>query len=133
MAERADRSITGLDTLARWCAAQPEAVLEYPFGDGVQVYKVAGKMFALVPEQAEPPSISLKCDPLDAEVLRQRYAGVTGGYHLNKKHWNTVVVDGDIPEGELRAWIEDSYDLVVDTLPKAVRLRLQGQVRALDD
>ena len=107
--------------------------MEYPFGDGVRVYKVAGKMFALVPEGAEPPSISLKCDPLDAEMLRQRYAAVTAGYHLNKKHWNTVVADGEVPAEEIRSWIEDSFDLVVDGLPKATRLVIQGQVRSLEE
>jgi len=115
--------------LAAWCLAQPESVLEYPFGDDVQVYKIAGKVFALVPENAAPPSISLKCDPLEAEALRHRYRAVTGGYHLNKKHWNTIVVDGEVGPDELKSWIEDSFDLVVDGLPKARRLVIQGQVR----
>ena len=123
-------SVAALDT---WCLAQPETALDYPFGDGVRVYKVAGKMFALVPEDDDPPTISLKCDPLDAEVLRQKYTAVTGGYHLNKKHWNTIIMDGEVPHAELRTWIEDSFDLVVDGLPKAKRLTIQGQVRAITD
>lgn len=118
-------------TLSAWCSEQPESVLEYPFGEGVKVYKVAGKMFALVPENVDPPSISLKCDPLEAEMLRQKYTSVIGGYHLNKKHWNTVTFDGEVPRNEIQSWIEDSFDLVVDSLPKAKRLRIQGQVRGL--
>ena len=116
-------------TLAAWCLGQPEAVLEYPFGDDVQVYKVGGKVFALVPENATPPSISVKCDPLKAEALRHRYRAVAGGYHLNKKHWNTITVDGEVPPDEVKSWIEDSFDLVVDGLPKTKRLVIQGQVR----
>ena len=122
-----------VEVLHQWCLAQPETVMEYPFGEGVRVYKVATKMFALVPEGEQPASISLKCDPLDAEVLRHKYKAVTGGYHLNKKHWNTISVDGEVPAAEIRAWIEDSFDLVVDSLPKAKRLLIQGQVRAVDD
>ena len=124
---------SSVETLDSWCLAQPETVMEYPFGEGVRVYKVAGKMFALVPEGDRPPTISLKCDPLDAEVLRQKYRSVTGGYHPNKKHWNTVVIDGEIPHDELKTWIEDSFDLVVDGLPKAKRLLIQGQVLAISD
>lgn len=116
--------------LDAWCLSQPETVMEYPFGDGVRVYKVAGKMFALIPENVEPPSISLKCEPLHAEMLRQQFRSVTAGYHLNKKHWNTVVIDGEVTVSDLRSWIEDSFDLVVDGLTKSKRLLIQGQVRA---
>jgi len=131
MAKEQDSGEVGIEqsVLAAWCLAQPEAVLEYPFGDEVQVYKIAGKVFALVPENATPPSISVKCDPLEAEALRHRYQAVTGGYHLNKKHWNTIVADGSVPSDEIKSWIEDSFDLVVDGLPKAKRLVIQGQVR----
>lgn len=118
------------DLVAR-CLEQPEAAEDFPFGDGVSVMKVAGKVFALVPVTAKPPTISLKCDPDFAISLRTRYPAVTGGYHLNKKHWNTVTVDGSIDSEEIVQWIEDSYDLVVDGLPKKVKLILQGQVRAL--
>lgn len=128
----ADAAIS-VETMDTWCLSQPETAMEYPFGEGVRVYKVAGKMFALIPENEQPPSISLKCDPLDAEVLRQKYRAVTSGYHLNKKHWNTIVVDGEVSHSELRAWIEDSFDLVVDGLPKAKKLLIQGQVRAVSD
>jgi len=125
------------DDLAAACLGQPEAELTRPFGDDVMVFKVASKMFALVPDNAMPnnpvpPSISLKGDPLDNEVLRQRFEAATGGYHLNKKHWNTIVSDGEVPDQELKNLIEDSYDLVVAGLPKTKRLLLQGQVRAVD-
>jgi predicted DNA-binding protein (MmcQ/YjbR family) len=120
----------GVAELTELCLRQPEANMEYPFGPEVRVFKVHGKMFALVPEQAEPASISLKCDPDFAVQLRQNFPCVTGGYHLNKKHWNTVVSDGSVPTDDLANWIEDSYDLVVASLPKLVRLRLQGEVSA---
>ena len=113
------------------CLAQPEAVEEFPFGDDISVFKVGGKVFALVPVAERTLSISLKCDPDRAISLRMQYSAVTGGYHLNKRHWNTVVVNGSIPENELDQWVEDSYDLVVDGLRKLDRLRLQGQVLAL--
>jgi predicted DNA-binding protein (MmcQ/YjbR family) len=117
------------EDLIAHCLDQPEAELTRPFGDEVMVFKVAEKMFALVPDSAEPPSVSLKGDPLDNQVLRQRYAAVTGGYHLNKVHWNTIIIDGEVPADELFDLIEDSYDLVVNGLPKRHKLRLQGQVK----
>jgi predicted DNA-binding protein (MmcQ/YjbR family) len=80
-------------------------------------------MFALVSPDA-PPSVSLKCNPVLATMLRETYPAVTPGYHLNKQHWNTVVVDGSVPESELREWIEHSYDLVVKGLPKKDRQEL---------
>ena len=81
-------------------------------------------MFALVPWSAEPPSVSLKCDPEWSELLRTTYAAVRPGYHLNKKHWNTVVLDGTVPDNELDELIEHSYELVVASLPRRVRATL---------
>jgi predicted DNA-binding protein (MmcQ/YjbR family) len=69
--------------------------------------------------------VSLKCDPVVAEDLRRRYVGIIPGYHLNKRHWNTVALDGSVPDALIREMCEDSYDLVVGSLPKVVRLRLQ--------
>jgi predicted DNA-binding protein (MmcQ/YjbR family) len=123
----------GRDQLMAHCLRQPEAKLTRPFGDDVMVFKVAGKMFALVPDGGELPSISLKGDPLDNQELRRRYGSVGGGYHLNKDHWNTVTVDGEVPADELGELVEDSYDLVVDGLPKKHKLRLQAQVDARDE
>jgi len=98
---------------------------ERPFGPDVKVYKVLGKMFALVPDDA-PLSISLKCDPNEALFLRDIYTAVQPGYHLNKKHWNTVTLDGTIPHDELLGMIEMSYNLVVKGLKKADREKLQA-------
>jgi len=88
------------------------------------VFKVAGRMFALVPVEEEPGSISLKCDPDLALHLRARYEAVQPGYHLNKRHWNTVTLDGSIEDAELEEMIGHSYDLVVRGLPRAERARI---------
>ena len=107
------------------CANRPGAVETYPFGPDTAVYKVGGKMFALLPHSAaEPPRVSLKCDPEWAEVLRKAYDAVQPGYHLNKKHWNTIVLDGSISDDELEELIEHSYQLVVESLPQRVRTKL---------
>lgn len=104
----------------------PGSSSSYPFGPGASVWKVGGKMFALVPDDAAPPSVSLKCDPELALELRAEFPdNVTAGYHMNKKHWNTVVSDQRVPGYELEDWIGHSYDLVVAQLPKALRLELR--------
>jgi predicted DNA-binding protein (MmcQ/YjbR family) len=108
------------------CLGKPGAVEDYPFGDGVAVCKVAGKMFALVPLGGEPGSVSLKCDPDRAAWLRRQYAAITAGYHLSKRHWNTVELDGSVPEDELLDLIDHSYELVVASLPRAARDKLNG-------
>lgn len=90
----------------------PNAKLDYPFGEDVAVYKVKDKMFALVPEGKEPVRISLKCDPVLAETLREKYETVLPGYHLNKKHWNTIILSGQIPWEDIQGFIRHSYDLV---------------------
>lgn len=95
------------------CAGRPGAVETYPFGPNTAVYKVGGKMFALVPRSADPPSVSLKCDPEWSEVLRNAYPAVRPGYHLNKKHWNTIVLDGSVPDDEVEELIRHSYELVL--------------------
>jgi predicted DNA-binding protein (MmcQ/YjbR family) len=92
--------------------SMPNAVLEYPFGEDVAVYKVNGKMFALIAEKSDPLRISLKCDPQLAEILREKYETVLPGYHLNKKHWNTIVLTGQLPLEEIQGFIRHSYDLV---------------------
>ncbi|MER6995067.1 MmcQ/YjbR family DNA-binding protein [Streptomyces sp. NPDC000410] len=106
------------------CLEQNAAVEDFPFGPEFSVFKVAGKMFALSDLDATPLKISLKCDPDEAVRLRAEHASViVPGYHLNKRHWNTVTVD-ELPARMVRELIEDSYDLVVAGLPKAERLRL---------
>lgn len=97
--------------------SMPNAVRDYPFGEEVAVYKVNGKMFALVPEGKTPVRISLKCDPQLSVILRDKYETVMEGYHLNKKHWNTIVLTGQLPWEEVQALILHSYNLVagIDT------------------
>jgi predicted DNA-binding protein (MmcQ/YjbR family) len=114
------------DDVLDLCAGMPGAVEDYPFGEGVAVFKVGGRMFALVPLEGEPGTVNLKCDPDLALALRARYAAVRPGYHQNKRHWNTVELDGSIEDDELREMIDHSYQLVVDRLPRAERARLQS-------
>jgi predicted DNA-binding protein (MmcQ/YjbR family) len=92
----------------------PDAKLDYPFGEDVAVYKVKDKMFALIRENKTPVQLSLKCDPLLAETLRAKYDTVMPGYHLNKKHWNTIVLTGQLPWEEVQGLIRHSYDLVAN-------------------
>jgi predicted DNA-binding protein (MmcQ/YjbR family) len=114
------------DDVLDLCAALPGAVEDYPFGEGVAVFKVGGRMFALVPLEGSPGSVNLKCDPDLALELRARYPAVRPGYHQNKRHWNTVDLDGSL-DGELREMVEDSYALVVSRLPRAQREGLEPQ------
>ena len=107
--------------LKAWCLARPGAVEEFPFTESVSVFKVGGKMFALSDLGAKPLRISLKCDPELAGTLRATYDAVEPGYHLNKRHWNTVVVDGTLPDKLLVQMLEDSYDLVVEGLTRKQR------------
>ncbi len=97
---------------------------ETPFGPEALVYKVFGKMFALIAWQEDPLRITLKCDPDFALVLRTQYPAITAGYHMNKKHWNSIVLDGSVPETLLNDMIDESYDLVVKGLKKADREKL---------
>ncbi len=106
------------------CSSLPGSVEDYPFGDEVAVFKVGGKMFALIMLAGEPGSVNLKCDPMWAIELRELYAAVRPGYHTNKRHWNTVDLDGTVDDTELRTMIEHSYELVVNGLPRRARDRL---------
>jgi predicted DNA-binding protein (MmcQ/YjbR family) len=99
---------------------------DYPFGEGVAVFKVGGRMFALVSLEGDPGYVNLKCDPALALDLRARYPAVRPGYHQDKRHWNTVDLDGSIDDEELREMIDHSYALVVAGLPRAQRDRLSG-------
>ena len=102
-------------TVEAYILSMPNARLEYPFGDGVAVYKVGDKMFALIEEKSEPLRISLKCDPQLAVLLREKYESVMPGYHLNKKHWNTIVLSGQLPWEEVQGLILHSYNLVIES------------------
>lgn len=112
------------EQLQNYCISHKGAIAEHPFGAGVTVYKVMGKMFALVPEDDSKLSISLKCDPVWAQVLRQTYKAITPGYHLNKQHWNTVAIDNSISDEEIYEMIDHSYELVVKNLKKIDRVKL---------
>jgi predicted DNA-binding protein (MmcQ/YjbR family) len=112
------------DQVIAACGAKPGSVEDYPFGDETAVFKVADRMFAIVALGGEPGRISLKCDPDFAVALRGRYPAITPGYHLNKRHWNTVALDGSVPGEELLELIDHSYDLVVARLTRAERDRL---------
>lgn len=92
----------------------PNARLDYPFGEDVAVYKVGDKMFALVAEKSDPVRISLKCDPELSKLLREKYESVMPGYHLNKKHWNTILLTGQLSWQEVQDLIRHSYELVVN-------------------
>jgi predicted DNA-binding protein (MmcQ/YjbR family) len=92
--------------------SMPNAVREYPFGEDVAVYKTGDKMFALISETQLPVRLSLKCDPALSEVLREKYESVMPGYHLNKKHWNTLILTGQLSWDEVQGLIEHSYQLV---------------------
>jgi predicted DNA-binding protein (MmcQ/YjbR family) len=110
--------------LRQRCLGFPGAEETFPFGPATSVFKVAGKMFALSRLGERPLRVSLKCEPSLAEQLRAVHRSVLPGYHLNKRHWNTVVLDGSMAARMVRDMIEDSYDLVVSRLPRARRRAL---------
>jgi predicted DNA-binding protein (MmcQ/YjbR family) len=112
--------------LRAWCLAQPGAVEEFPFGPEHSVFKVAGKMFALSALDREPLNVSMKCEPELAVQLRNTYPEIRPGYHLNKRHWNTIALDGELPDQMVRDLVEDSYDLVFGALPKRTRERIDA-------
>lgn len=116
-----------LDAIRTYCLSKPAAEETLPFGPNVLVFKVAGKVFLLVPLDTEELQFNAKCDPEEAEELRERYPGVQPGYHMNKKHWNTITVDGSVSAALLKKWIDQSYDLVVKSLPVKTRETLQGK------
>jgi len=99
-----------LEILRDYCISKKGTTESFPFGDDTLVFKVNGKIFALVNLDGDT-SINLKCDPAYALELRERFASVTPGYHMNKKHWNTVMIDGTIPDKEILSWIDHSYEL----------------------
>jgi predicted DNA-binding protein (MmcQ/YjbR family) len=103
------------------CLALPGASEEFPFGDEVSVFKVGGKMFAACNLDAQPLQLSVKCDPDIAVQLRAAHPAIAPGYHLNKRHWNTITLDGSLPDRMVTDLLGDSYDLVVASLPKARR------------
>ena len=113
-----------LELFREYCLSKPGTTEDMPFGEDVLVLRVGGKMFALAPLDEVPATANLKCDPDLALELRDRYEQVRPGYHMNKKHWNTVEIDSGISDADLRKMIDHSYDLVVKRLPEAKREKL---------
>ena len=110
--------------LRAYCLSFSGSEETFPFGTATSVFKVAGKMFALSGLSQAPLQVSIKCEPGLAAQLREAHPAVTPGYHLNKRHWNTVLIDGSLPDQMLRDMIEDSYDLVVSSLSRPRRRAL---------
>ncbi len=106
-----------IEELRFYCLAKKAVTESFPFDETTLVFKVMGKIFALTDTEDEF-SVNLKCDPEKAIELRERYPSVQPGYHMNKKHWNTIFIDGTLSDEQLQAWIDDSYSLVANSLPK---------------
>jgi predicted DNA-binding protein (MmcQ/YjbR family) len=112
------------EKLREMCLAFSGSAETFPFGPQTSVFKVSGKVFAISRLDENPLRVSVKCEPLLAEQLREAHPAVSPGYHLNKRHWNTVIIDGSLPERMIRDLIEDSYDLIVSRLPRSQRRAL---------
>lgn len=110
-----------IESLRAYCLSKPAVEETLPFGPDTLVYKVAGKMFLLTSLNSEGLQFNVKCDPDLAVELRERYDCVQPGYHMSKKHWNTVLVDGSVTTRQLKEWIDHSYELVKESLPKKLR------------
>jgi len=110
-----------IEQLQEYCLAKPGVEETLPFGPDTLVYKVAGKVFLLTSLDREDFRFNVKCDPDLAEELREQYSCVLPGYHMNKKHWNTIVADGSVSTKQLKEWIDHSYTLVVKSLPQKLR------------
>src|SRR5438067_128549 len=104
-----------------YCLARPGSRESMPFGEDTLVFKVKGKIFLLLSLDVFPPEFNVKCNPVKALLLRERYACVKPGYHMNKKHWNTIVCDGTVSNVEMLEWISHSYELVLQALPAKER------------
>ncbi|MCY7358982.1 MAG: MmcQ/YjbR family DNA-binding protein [Rudanella sp.] len=113
-----------VEALRDYCLNKPHATESLPFGPENLVLKVGGKVFALISLDANPASINLKCNPELAEQLREEFSVVLPGYHMNKRHWNTVLTEPSIKWVQVQEWIDHSYELVWNSLPKAVKATL---------
>jgi predicted DNA-binding protein (MmcQ/YjbR family) len=121
------------DALKAACLGLNGATETFPFNPETSVFKVGGKIFAISSLDADPPSVSLKCDPEVAVQLRAAHEEITPGWHLNKRHWNTVRLDGSLPDRLVREMVEDSYDLIVSRLPRRQQLLLDWPGAAKPD
>ncbi len=114
-----------IEQLRDYCLSKAGAEETLPFGPDTLVYKAGGKVFLLVGLEAEELRFNVKCDPDKAIELREQFSCVLPGYHMNKKHWNTIVVDGSVSSKQLKEWIDHSYTLIIDSLPKKIRDELK--------
>ena len=114
-----------LETITKYLDQKKGAARDFPFGPDAMVYKVMGKMFALIALESSPLRMNLKCDPDHALALRSLYPSVLPGYHMNKSHWNTIILDGTVPDDHICDMVDDSYDLVVQGLKKKDRETLK--------
>lgn len=112
-----------IESVREYCLKKKKVTESFPFDETTLVFKVMGKMFILL-NLNEDPSMNLKCDPEEAMTLRESYEAVRPGYHMNKNHWNTILLNGSIPASLLEKWIDDSYDLVVKKLPRSSKKQL---------
>lgn len=112
------------ETIREYCITKAGVTESFPFGGDALVFKVGGKMFALLSTESKPTTINLKCEPERAVQLREEHNFVTPGYHMNKTHWNTITVDGRVRTADLQEWIDHSYELVKSSLPKALQAQL---------
>jgi predicted DNA-binding protein (MmcQ/YjbR family) len=113
-----------IEIFREYCLSLKGVTESFPFGEDTLVFKVMGKMFALTGLD-ESFRINLKCDPEKAIELRERYSAVIPGYHMSKKHWNTIIIDGSVPDEILFGWIDHSYNLIVESLPKKLKAELE--------
>ena len=113
-----------IEQIREYCLSKKKVKEDTPFGPETLVFKVSGKIFLLLSLDSEGVQFNVKCDPDKAVELREEFFCVLPGYHMNKKHWNTIIVDGSVSSGKLKEWIDHSYDQVVQSLPKKVRAGL---------
>ncbi|GAB3566737.1 MmcQ/YjbR family DNA-binding protein [Spirosoma luteolum] len=114
------------EAIRQHCIAKPGVTESFPFDEATLVFKVGGKIFALLDTESRPTTINLKCDPERAVQLREEHEAVAPGYHMNKTHWNTITISGALRSSDLVDWIDHSYELVFRALPKSVRQSLEG-------
>jgi len=115
-----------IEEIQKYCIKKKEVTESFPFDDTTLVFKVANKMFCLA-NLVPPLSINLKCDPEIAIELREKYEEVLPGYHMSKIHWNTIMLDGSLSDLQIKKWIDDSYDLIVQSLPKKIRVNFEKE------
>jgi predicted DNA-binding protein (MmcQ/YjbR family) len=113
-----------IEILREYCLAKKEVAESFPFGDSTLVFKVKGKIFLLVSLDKSTLQFNVKSDPDKAVELREQYDSIQPGFHMNKKHWNTVIVDGSIPSKVIKEMIDDSYLLIIKSLPKKDQIGL---------